>query len=691
KNYEISSITLDHPWGIIIQNNKDLNFDDLIDKFSSNDSTPIPNKAPVHFSILDIKIEEGAFYYNEKQTPINYFIKNVNIESPGYKWDKDTLIAKISLLPGIGTGTVKGNFKMNLKNKDYYIDALIRKLDLNIIDQYLKELTNYGTFRANLDADIKSKGNFTDKQNLTMSGTFAVNDFHFGKNIKEDYTSFEKLNVSIEELSPKKHTYLFDSISLISPYFKYEKYDHLDNLETIFGENGGNITAANSAKEEKFNLIIEIGQYIKDISKNFFRSPYKVDRLVVSNANFKFNDFSLGEKFSASLNPLSFYADSIDKNHKRVNCILNSGIKPYGKLAIEFSINPKDSTDFDIQCRLQNIPISVFNPYITSYTSFPLDRGTLEFNAIWHVNNGIIKSSNHLVIVDPRVTKRVRNKDTRWIPVPLIMAFIRERGNVIDYEIPITGDLKNPKFHLSDVVFDVIKNIFVKPPTIPYRIKVKNIETEIEKSLTIKWQMRNDALLSSQKKFIEKMTDFLTETPEAVITIYPEMYTDKEKEHILFFEAKKKYFLETHHQKTKFFTEADSEMVEKMSVKDSFFVHYLNKHIKTTAVFTIQEKCAGVIDSNSINTKLNQLNKERKNIFISFFKAKDVEKQVKFKTGESIVPYDGFSFYRIEYKNKFPESLVDAYLKMNELNDLAPRKKFKKEHQKYLSELQAQK
>ena len=62
-----------------------------------------------------------------------------------------------------------------------------------------------------------------------------------------------------------------------------------------------------------------------------------------------------------------------------------------------------------------------------------------------------------LVIIDPRVTKRLRNKDKQWIPLPLIMAFIRERGNVIDYEIPITGNLKNPKFHFHDVLVDLLK------------------------------------------------------------------------------------------------------------------------------------------------------------------------------------------------------------------------------------------
>ena len=29
----------------------------------------------------------------------------------------------------------------------------------------------------------------------------------------------------------------------------------------------------------------------------------------------------------------------------------------------------------------------------------------------------IIKSDNHLLVIDPCVTKRIKNKDTKWIPI----------------------------------------------------------------------------------------------------------------------------------------------------------------------------------------------------------------------------------------------------------------------------------
>ena len=679
KTFEISKFTLNQPRGMVIQSNKDFNFNDLVEKFTEDSDT---TKAPVHFNILNIKINDGEFYYHDKVIPISYFIKKVNFESTGKRWDVDTLAVKFSFLPGIGSGDMKGDFTIDVKNLDYRLAVVANKYDLNFIEQYLEDLTNYGSFSANLDADMKLKGNFNDQEEITSSGLLAINDFHFGKNPDDDYASFEKLVFAINKLSPKDHIYFYDSISLSQPYFKYERYDYLDNLQTMFGKDGANIDAT-KANPAKFNLVIEIANYIEVLSRNFFRSHYKINRLAIYNGNIKFNDYSLSEKFALELNPLSVIADSIDKNHKRVEVFLKSGIKPYGGLSVALSINPKDSGDFDLQYNFQKAPLSMFNPYIISYTSFPLDRGTIEFNGTWNVRNGIIKSDNHLIIIDPRLAKRLRNKDTKWIPGPMIMAFVREGGNVIDYEIPITGNLKNPKFNLKDVVFDLLENVFVKPPTMPHRIKVKNIETEIEKSLALSWPMRHSSLLPDQEKFIERMADFLAKNPEAFITVYPQEYTIKEKEYILFYEAKKKYFLSVNNNKdAQSFNEEDSEKIDEMSVKDSLFVNYLNKQTNNSMIFTIQEKCAVVIDLSVLNSKIQQLNKEREKAFISYFKKSEVENRIKISKGENVIPYNGFSFYKIEYKGEFPESLTKAYQQMNELNDKALRKIFNNDRKK---------
>lgn len=682
KTFEISSVTLDRPKGTIIQNKKILNFTDLIDKFTPKKPGP-PSKW--HFNILSIKIENSAFYYREKVTPIDYFIKEANFESKGMRWNSDSVEVKFSFSSGPGTGTAKGTFTINFKTGRFRVAVVVHNFDLNIIEQYMKELANYGSFRAKLDLDVTATGDFNDEEDLDAKGVVVVNNFHFGKNTDEDYAAWEKMTLKIDQLHPKDHKYSFDSLSIVHPYLKYERYDSLDNLQRIFGKNGSNLSDAN-ANQEKFNLIIEIAKYVKVLVKNFFESDYKINRLAIYRAELRYNDFAISEKFTAAANPLTITADSINKQHKRVDVRLTSGIQPYGNVAVTLSIDPNHKGDFDLYGQIQKIPLALFNPYLVTYSSYNLDRGTLEFKGSWIVRNGVIKSVNHLVIVDPRVTKRLRNKNTKWLPMPLIMSFVRERGNVIDYEIPITGNLNDPKFHFHDVLVDLVDNIFVKPATTGYRLTVKNMEAEIEKSHSLNWKMRQKSLLPIQETFVSTIVDFLVKNPDASIAVYPMEYTDKEKEQILFYEAKKKYFLLSGKKKD-VFVEEDSMEVNNMSVKDPAFVKYLDRTVGDSMTFTIQEKCLRFTGAAVVNAMFNRLNELRKEAFLKDFKLKGVQNRIKILPGENNIPYNGFSYFKIVYNGAIPQALTKAYQKMNELNEAAPRNKYKSERKKARAEM----
>ncbi len=683
KNYVISELTLNEPQTTIIQIDKNLNFDDLVEKFSPKIDS-IKALSPIHFSVLRIKIINGKIYYRERVTPINYFIKNVNIESTGIHWDADTIAAKFSFLSGIGGGGMNGNFTINIKSLDFRLAVVAQKFDLEILDQYLRELTNFGYFKGNIDADLKVKGSLKTAENVNFKGLFAINDFHTGERPGDDFASFNKLALAIFELSPNNHKYLFDSVSLNNPSFKYERYDYLDNLTRMFVSEETKAAVAQSPGA-KFNLVLEIGNYIKRLSQNFFRSNYKINRLAIYSGDLEFNDYSLSEKFSMHLNPLYVLADSITKNQKRVAVIIKTGIQPFGNANIALSINPKDSSDFDLNYMLEKLPAAMFNPYFIEYTSFPFDRGTVSLNGTWHVRNGNIKSDNHLVILDPRLTKRQKTKGIARIPMRIVMAFVRERGNVIDYEVPISGDLKSPEFHLRDVIVDILGNIFVKPATTPYRIKVKSTETEIEKSLSLKWEMRGSSLTKQQERFVERMADFLVENPDATIAVSPQLYSVKEKEYILIYEAKKKYLMSMKSKNNADFSREDEETVEKMSIKDKEFVRYLNRQTADSMLFTIQDKCTRLL-GKIVESKYNQLNKEREATFLAYFKDRDVEKRIKITSDQNVIPYNGFSFYKMQYKGEFPNDLIKAYRKMNELNDRAPRNLFKKERKKVRGE-----
>ncbi len=678
--YQINYLTLSRPVGTVIQSTKDtFNFSDIIQKFSEKPDKPDKDTTQTKFSLLDVKIENGTFYYREKMTPVSYFIKDVNISSSGMRWNADTITNTFDFNSGTGTGKFEGHFKMNTKTSLYKTHIIIRRLDLKIIEQYLKDFSKFGKFRALINLDITADGNMKDARNIDAVGGVGFYDFHFGKNEKEDLASFKKFVVKINHLNPGKKIYEIDSISLVTPFLRYEKYDYLDNIQRMFGVKGSKVKEA--AKSEKFNLVIALADYVKLLAKNFFRSAYKVNRIGIYRADIQYHDYSLNEKFALAFNPLTIVADSLGSNKDRAHLHLTSGIKPYGDLKLNLSINPKDSSDFELSYNLEKMNAAVLNPFLLAYTSFPLDRGSIGASGNWRVRNGEINSSNHLVVVDPRLTNKVKAENNKWLPLKLVMFLVREYGNAIDYEIPITGNLKDPKFQIRDVIFDAVSNIFIKPVTTRYRYEIKEIENTIEKNIGFNWEPASADLLDDQEKFVKKVVKFMQDNPGIAIDVYPDYYMEREKEYIGFFEAKKKFFLATGNSNDALSKE-DSINVARMSPKDSSFIRYVRKHVHNEMIFTNQQLCREFVGRKVIEEKYRHLNEERKNRFMAYFEDEAVRKRVTWKKPTEGVPFNGFSFYKISYQGDLPENMKEAFSQLNEYDNERPRKKMKEERKK---------
>jgi len=132
----------------------------------------------------------------------------------------------------------------------------------------------------------------------------------------------------------------------------------------------------------------------------------------------------------------------------------------------------------------------------------------------------------------------------------------------------------------------------------------------------------------------------------------------------------------------KSFTEEDSEKVDRMSVKDSLFVRFLDHYAKDSMLFTVQEKCMRFTGSKIIASSFSQLIKKREEVFARFFKDNGTNGRVKFNAGENGIPYSGFSYFKINYKGEIPDELNTAYRKLNNLNEESPRKRYLRERKK---------
>lgn len=658
ESYQVNSLLIDHPEISISRTDTLFNFTDLIKKFAVEADT---NKELLHLNILNIRVRQGKVHYTETENPVNLTLSKINFISSGKYWDRDSIDGEFSLIPD--TGEMKGNFTVNTKNKNYQFKMNLNNFNLASFQGLLSGILKKASLSAIIDLDFRAKGNYGDLMDIDATGTLDINGLHLGNGKGDDITSIKRFLADFKQLNPKKNIYHFGQILIDSLSVNYMRYDTLDNITLLMGSNA-----------EKNDTIQKIDS--ANILLKILNSDYHIDNFSVKDANLRFNDYSNFEKFSMAFNPLSIIADSIDKSNRRLNIKVESKIEPHGSFTASVSMDPKNEKNIDGKYKLSNMPASMFNPYILTFTSYQLDRGRIEMHGNWTIRNEKIRSLNHFVVIDPSNTKKIRRKDTRKVPLPLILAFIRERGGLIDYEIPITGNLKDPKFHFKDVVSDLLRNILVKPPTTPYRLQVKNVEEEIEKTLTVVWKMRQVSLPKEQEKFLTKIAGFLKDNKDANLKVHQIYHEAKEKESILLFEAKKKYFLENKGNNEGTLSKDDSIKVEKMPAKDSALLNYLNKTLKKPLPLTVQERYYKYVGREVVSRKFELMAEKRREVFMKFFRDNGTDNRIEFLKIENQVPYNWFSYFKIDYKGEMPESLKEAFNKLYEINSEPPREDY---------------
>jgi hypothetical protein len=655
--YDISSLKITKPVIHITRKDTTFNFSDLMQRFAKTDTV---QKKKLHLNIRNIKVKQGSLSFTDLNVPVTYNIDSINFSSPGVFWDVDTISGEFSLIPD--KGLFSGNFTFNQNSYDYRVAMNLENFNLGMFENYIRKIGGSGRLRADVNMKLNVEGNIHEPMKFKSDGRIEVDDFHFGADTTTDYASFNRFLLNIRQLDLADKKLYFDSIILDKPAILYQIFDTLDNFRRIFRPH---VTAKAAEKADSVSYFTSLEG-----------ADYFINKLALNDGKIEVNDYSIAEKFSMIINQFNINADSVDKLKKRVKVTLKGKMIPAGSFNAALSMNPRNEKYFDFNYQFQNIPATIFNPYIITYTSYQLDRGTIEMHGDWSVRDNAINAFNHFVVIDPRDTRRVKGKVTKRVPLPLIMAFVRERGSVIDYEIPVKGSLKDPKFKLGDVITDIIKNILVKPPTTPYRINVKNVENKVEKTLTVTWKMRQTSIDADQEKFLKRIAGFLKDNPEAVITVQPIVYEEKEKENILLFEAKKKYFYESKGEKVRPLSKDDSMKVENLSSKDHAFVKYINSKIKNPDLLTIQERCYRYLDKGVVDKQFRNMVEARKNSFMKYFRDTKSDKQVEFFNMKNEIPVNWFSYYDINYKGDVPESLSKAFEKLYEFNSEPPRRKY---------------
>jgi hypothetical protein len=142
-----------------------------------------------------------------------------------------------------------------------------------------------------------------------------------------------------------------------------------------------------------------------------------------------------------------------------------------GPVAITGSLNPFSGTQTNhIKIAVHDVDLTPTSPYAGKFAGYEVAEGKLNLDLDYELVGKKLDSKNVITLDQFNFGAKVESPDATHLPVRLAIALLKDREGKIVLDVPVQGDLSDPKFRVGKVVVRVIENILVKVATSPFSL-----------------------------------------------------------------------------------------------------------------------------------------------------------------------------------------------------------------------------
>lgn len=198
----------------------------------------------------------------------------------------------------------------------------------------------------------------------------------------------------------------------------------------------------------------------------------EVNMVTIENAELQFLDRSVTPPARASLQKVNGTIQNISTEEmRRAQVRFEMLAGGTGPIEITGQLNPlrtKQATEAKLS--LKNVKLNPADPYVAKFLGYRLTRGELNVNVEYTISESQVKGRNLIVLDQLTLGSKVASPDATKLPVKLGIALLKDSSGKIEIDVPVEGNLDDPKFRLGKVIWGVIGNVFVKAITSPFSL-----------------------------------------------------------------------------------------------------------------------------------------------------------------------------------------------------------------------------
>jgi hypothetical protein len=342
-------------------------------------------------------------------------------------------------------------------------------LNLNTLDPYLETEFNLLIPSAGygLLGDVHLRTPTNGLPNATFQGDTWINHFHAVDGVRgEDLLKWDSVRVSGIEanLNPLGASIKQISLNNVSVNAVIETNGTI-NLLLALQPAGAAPAVTNSPTSAKTS----------GASTNKLLSglpPVSISAIVITNAQLRFTDRSVTPNVSLTIDRVSGAISGIstaELHHGNVD--MRAVVDDVALAQVAGQINPFSGTQKNhVTIFMTNMDLVPASPYSGKYAGYRIARGNLNLDLTYDLIGRNLKSQNVITVDQFNFGEKVDSPDATKLPVRLGVAILKDREGKIVLDVPVEGNLDDPKFRIHKVVMRAIVDILTKVATSPFSL-----------------------------------------------------------------------------------------------------------------------------------------------------------------------------------------------------------------------------
>ena len=498
----IGQIRLVKPEVTVVRRDSTFNFDDIIAFFKSKPNTDPDKKssAPRRYVLKNITLDRGKFTFNDKGVNYSSVMKDLGFAIPFISYDQEE-ISQVGLKFHFENGGFfQAKADYHQKIGEYTADFTVNQLDISPFLPYTKDYFRLKSIEGLVGGDFHINGNISKPDSIVIKGDANVADFSAKDPAGIKILGAKQGHVVMNHMYPMKFSFNFDTIALTEPFLFFEMKDSTNNF---------------------LKLMVE-----SDKKGEPFQYNYRIRHLGIENGIIDFRDNTCGEPFNYHIDQISLKLDSISSYSKWINAYSSARLNNHGKLKAELGIDPSNPYELKVNSVLTNFQLNDLNIYSRYYVGFPIILGNMYYQSKTVVKARQLNSENKLIIRNATLGKK--SGGLMNIPLKLALYLLKDVHGDVTLDLPLTGDLNDPKTKIGKLVWQVFKNVITKIVASPFRALSGLMGVNPDEIKGLEFSYADTTLTDRHLHRIKLFTDLEKKKPDMKIELT--YYNDAELE-----------------------------------------------------------------------------------------------------------------------------------------------------------------